>query len=155
MQGGRFVPLMEPLSDGITSLKMVSRSDSGIGNQNKTPTSPFVYVWDNEEIENDSGENPQWNYVKYISKYIFLGSFQEEELLGGSNDAGSKTTIIVKLKGDLDIMISPLLLESLQRFVDSLTPTVANLHPLTVLNHLHTSCVGQVWISEAYINLVY
>ncbi|CAG9772767.1 unnamed protein product [Ceutorhynchus assimilis] len=125
--GGRFVPYMEPLSDGITSLKMVSRSDSAIGNQNKTPTSPFVYVWDNEEIENDSG------------------SFPEEELLSGQSDAGcSRTIIIVKLKGDLDVMISPLLLESLQRFVDSLTPTVANLHPLTVVNHLHASCVGQV-----------
>ncbi|XP_050315619.1 transmembrane protein KIAA1109 isoform X2 [Anthonomus grandis grandis] len=123
--GSRFVPIMEPLSNGITSLKMVSRSDSGM-NQNKTPTSPYVYVWDNDEVENDSG------------------SFQEEELLSGQNDAGVRTIVIVKLKGDLDVMISPLLLESLQRFVDSLTPTVSNLHPLTVLNHLHTSCVGQV-----------
>jgi hypothetical protein len=31
-----------------------------------------------------------------------------------------------------------------RRFVDALTPTVANLHPLTVINHLHTSCVSQV-----------
>lgn len=30
------------------------------------------------------------------------------------------------------------------RFIDALTPTVANLHPLTVLNHLRTSCVGHV-----------
>lgn len=28
--------------------------------------------------------------------------------------------------------------------MDALTPTVANLHPLTIINHLHTSCVGQV-----------
>lgn len=28
--------------------------------------------------------------------------------------------------------------------MDALTPTVANLHPLTVINHLHTSCVSQV-----------
>lgn len=41
-------------------------------------------------------------------------------------------------------MVSPLLLESLQRFVDALTPTLASLHPLTVLNHLHLSCIGQV-----------
>lgn len=41
-------------------------------------------------------------------------------------------------------MLSPLLLESLQRFVDALTPTLANLHPLTVLNHLHLACIGQV-----------
>ncbi|KAF7285801.1 hypothetical protein GWI33_009982 [Rhynchophorus ferrugineus] len=124
--GGRFVPNMELLNDGITSLKMVSRSDSVVGNQNKTPTSPYVYIWDNEDVENDSG------------------SFQEEELLSSQTDAGCRTIVIVKLKGDLDVMISPLLLETLQRFVDSLTPTVANLHPLTVINHLHFSCIGQV-----------
>ncbi|KAJ8982559.1 hypothetical protein NQ317_005030 [Molorchus minor] len=121
--GGRFVPHMEPISDGITSLKMVSRSDA-MGN--KTPTSPYVYVWDQEEVENESG------------------SFQEEELLSSQGDAGSRTIVIVKLKGDLDVMISPLLLETFQRFVDALTPTVANLHPLTVINHLHVSCTSQV-----------
>ncbi|KAH1010974.1 hypothetical protein HUJ04_000423 [Dendroctonus ponderosae] len=134
--GGNFVPSMEPLSDGITSLKMVSRSDSGIANQNKTPTSPYVYVWDNDEMENDSG------------------SFQEEELLSGQTDGGSRTVVIVKLKGDLDIMVSPLLLESLLRFVDVLTPTVANLHPLTVMNHLHTSCVGQVNVTLLQVSIV-
>lgn len=73
------------------------------------------------------------------------GSIHEEELLGVSNnDGGSRTSIIVKLKGDLDVMISPLLLEALQRFVDALIPTVATLHPLTVINHLHSSCVSQV-----------
>lgn len=69
---------------------------------------------------------------------------QEEELLSSQTDAGCRTIIIVKLKGDLDVMISPLVLETTQRFIDSLTPTVASLHPLTVLNHLHASCVSQV-----------
>lgn len=64
--------------------------------------------------------------------------------MSSQTDAGCRTIVIVKLKGDLDVMISPLLLETLQRFVDSLTPTVANLHPLTVINHLHFSCIGQV-----------
>lgn len=45
-------------------------------------------------------------------------------------------------------MVSPLLLESLQRFIDALTPTLANLHPLTVLNHLHFSCIEQVEASN-------
>lgn len=47
--------------------------------------------------------------------YNYLGSLQEEELLSSQADAGTRTSIIIKLKGDLDIMISPLLLESLQR----------------------------------------
>lgn len=28
--------------------------------------------------------------------------------------------------------------------MDALTPTVANLHPLTVINHIHASCIGQI-----------
>ncbi|CAH1110220.1 unnamed protein product [Psylliodes chrysocephalus] len=122
--GARFVPNMETVSDGITSLKMVSRSDNIVNN--KTPTSPFMYVWDQEDVDNETG------------------SFQEEELLSGQGDTGSRIIFVVKLKGDLDVMISPLLLETLQRFIDALTPTVSNLHPLTVINHIHTSCIGQV-----------
>ena len=41
----------------------------------------------------------------------------EEELLAAQNECGTKSTVIVKLKGDLDIMLSPLVLESLQRYV--------------------------------------
>jgi len=40
----------------------------------------------------------------------------EEELLAFQNENGTRTTIIVKSRGDIDIMISPLVLESLQRF---------------------------------------
>ncbi|CAH1991192.1 unnamed protein product [Acanthoscelides obtectus] len=122
--GARFVPHMETVSDGITSLKMVSKSDAAVGN--KTPTSPYMYVWDQEDVEHESG------------------SFQEEELLSHLSDSGTRTIVVVKLKGDLDIMISPLLLETLQRYIDALTPTVANLHPLTVINHLRVSCINQV-----------
>jgi hypothetical protein len=41
----------------------------------------------------------------------------DEELLASQNEYGTKTTVILKLKGDLDIMLSPLVLESLQRYV--------------------------------------
>lgn len=30
------------------------------------------------------------------------------------------------------------------RFIDAVTPTLASLHPLTVLNHLHAECISQV-----------
>ncbi|KAK9751645.1 hypothetical protein QE152_g4782 [Popillia japonica] len=125
--GGRFVPMMEVVSEGVTSMKMVSRSELS-STSSKTPTTPYAYNWDHEEGQGDTD----------------LGSTHEEELLSHQADAGSRTSIIVKLKGDLDIMVSPLLLESFQRFVDALIPTVANLHPMTVINHLHASCVGQV-----------
>jgi hypothetical protein len=30
------------------------------------------------------------------------------------------------------------------RFIDAVTPTLASLHPLSVLNHLHAECISQV-----------
>lgn len=30
------------------------------------------------------------------------------------------------------------------RYVDVLTPTITNLHPMTVINHFHASCIEQV-----------
>lgn len=30
------------------------------------------------------------------------------------------------------------------RIIDALTPTLSNLHPLSVLNHLHMSCISRV-----------
>lgn len=68
----------------------------------------------------------------------------EEELLAILNETGSRTTVIVKFKGDVDIMLSPMVLESLQRFIDSIIPTLGTLHPLTILNHLHNECIGKV-----------
>lgn len=41
----------------------------------------------------------------------------EEELLSQRIESGTRTTIIIKMNGDVDIMVSPLALESLQRFV--------------------------------------
>nr|XP_022901618.1 uncharacterized protein KIAA1109 isoform X2 [Onthophagus taurus] len=119
--GGRFVPIVEVVNEGVTSMKMVSRSEVS---SSKTPTKNFIY---NFEDNND-------NDLIY----------NEEELLGTSSFNGTRTSVIIKLKGDLDVMITPLLLESFQRFIDALIPTVANLHPMTVINHLHTSCVEQV-----------
>ncbi|KAK9874269.1 hypothetical protein WA026_002622 [Henosepilachna vigintioctopunctata] len=122
--GGRFVPYMETVMDGMTSMKMMTRPESsGCG---RTPSSPFVYSWERGDIEKE------------------LEEVQEEELVSSPTYGGNRTTVIIKLKGDMDIMVSPLLLESLQRFVDSLTSTVASIHPLTIINHLHASCISQV-----------
>lgn len=39
----------------------------------------------------------------------------QEEFLSLRNDSGTRTTIIIKMKGDVDIMVTPLILESFQR----------------------------------------
>ena len=56
----------------------------------------------------------------------------------------SKTTATINLKGPIDVMISPLLLESLQRFIEALTPTLSALHPSAIMDILHFECVQTV-----------
>ncbi|KAI5721596.1 hypothetical protein M8J77_022751 [Diaphorina citri] len=139
--GSKYLPKFDTITEGFTCLKMVTRSSPGMGtNKDKeassaTRTPTCAYPWDSqvehcvkklEEIEASSKQGPQ------------------EELLSMRNECGTKTTVVVKMKGDIDIFITPLSLESLQRFIDALTPTLASVHPLTVLNHLHMSCIGVV-----------
>ncbi|XP_059485480.1 bridge-like lipid transfer protein family member 1 isoform X2 [Neocloeon triangulifer] len=129
--GGRYVPKFEMITEGFTTLKMLSRAHEHAlstppPSSSKTPTHP--YLWDN---------------ASFLQSADTSGEI-EEELLSFHNDHGTRTSIIVKSRGDIDIMISPLVLESLQRFIDSITPTFAALHPLTVLNDLHWNCISRV-----------
>ncbi|KAJ9593935.1 hypothetical protein L9F63_014649, partial [Diploptera punctata] len=131
-EGGRYTPRFETLTEGFTSLKMVTRSSGEHHGTppppSKTPTHP--YAWDSSAFLGSESDD--------------LETGCEEELLALQNEYGTRTTVILKMKGDVDVMISPLVLESLQRFIDAITPTLANLHPLTVLNHLHSECISQV-----------
>ncbi|XP_035723534.1 transmembrane protein KIAA1109-like isoform X4 [Vespa mandarinia] len=128
--GGKYVPKLETISEGFTSLKMVTRCDGSpiAGSSNKTPTHP--YSWDNTALNQMEGEDNNTTH-------------DEEELLT-AHETGSRTTVIIKFKGDIDIMISPMVLESLQRFIETIVPTLAMLHPLTILNHLHNECIEKV-----------
>ncbi|XP_069702783.1 bridge-like lipid transfer protein family member 1 isoform X3 [Periplaneta americana] len=130
--GGRYSPKFETLTEGFTSLKMITRlSGDHHGTPpppSKTPTHP--YAWDESAFLGSESDD--------------LETGCEEELLALQNEYGTRTTLILKMKGDVDIMLSPLVLESLQRFIDAVTPTLATLHPLTVLNHLHAECISQV-----------
>ncbi|XP_065331514.1 bridge-like lipid transfer protein family member 1 isoform X1 [Cloeon dipterum] len=129
--GGKYVPKFEMITEGFTTLKMLSRSQEynhftpPASSNKQTPTHP--YMWDNATFLQSDGSGDV-----------------EEEILAFQNEHGTRTTIIVKSRGDIDIMISPLVLESLQRFIDAITPTLAALHPLTVLNDLHWNCISRV-----------
>ncbi|KPJ04765.1 Uncharacterized protein KIAA1109 [Papilio xuthus] len=56
----------------------------------------------------------------------------------------SKSGLFIKLRGEIDVMLTPLVLESTQKFVESLTPVLANIHPITVINHLRLLCISSV-----------
>ena len=63
-------------------------------------------------------------------------------LLVDSNTA--KTTLIVRFKGSVDVVLSPIVLESFQRIFEAITPALQTIHPLSVINHLHSDALGRV-----------
>ncbi|RWS10976.1 uncharacterized protein B4U79_15895 [Dinothrombium tinctorium] len=68
----------------------------------------------------------------------------ESEITKSFEIRSEKLTILIKLSSDTDIRISPLSLDGLRTLVDGLTPTLASLHPLTILNHLSFKCFNKV-----------
>lgn len=61
--GGRYVPKLETVTEGFTSLKMITRSDGSpiAGSSNKTPTHP--YLWDDISLNRTEGTISLKNYV--------------------------------------------------------------------------------------------
>lgn len=63
-----------------------------------------------------------------------------------------RKTLRIRKHNNIDFLcftLNLMLLESdgfitLHRFIDALTPTLTSLHPLSVLNHLHLSCMWRV-----------
>ncbi|KAK6639579.1 hypothetical protein RUM43_007852 [Polyplax serrata] len=129
-EGDNYIPRFRKITEGFTYLKMLQRLNeeppASPGHFSKTPTHPFA--WDDIDSGDKDGEQ----------------TGLEEEMLSTSCEAGSRSTIVVKFKGDFDVIITPLVLESLQRFIDSLIPTVSSLHTLTVINHLQFECMQKV-----------
>ena len=65
----------------------------------------------------------------------------QDEKNGMRNDA---TTFFVKIDRSIDIMFSPLTLESAQRFAEAFVPTLEHIHPLTVMSRIHRQCISHV-----------
>eukprot|EP00095_Tigriopus_kingsejongensis_P008238 maker-scaffold230_size244653-snap-gene-0.11 protein:Tk08238 transcript:maker-scaffold230_size244653-snap-gene-0.11-mRNA-1 annotation:"PREDICTED: uncharacterized protein KIAA1109-like isoform X7" len=56
----------------------------------------------------------------------------------------SKATVIVRFQGSIDIICCPIMLESLEKTCTALTNTFQNIHPMSVVNHLHSTSVDRV-----------
>ncbi|XP_071088521.1 bridge-like lipid transfer protein family member 1 [Haliotis cracherodii] len=56
----------------------------------------------------------------------------------------SKTTAVIKVAGTFDILVTPLLLESLQRYIEAVTPCLASMHPSALIDRLHSHCLDQL-----------
>ncbi|XP_021348394.1 uncharacterized protein KIAA1109-like [Mizuhopecten yessoensis] len=59
-------------------------------------------------------------------------------------ESASITTAVVKIKGSMDVLVTPLFLESFQRYVEAVIPTLMLLHPSSIIDGLHTQCLDRL-----------
>ena len=60
----------------------------------------------------------------------------------------SRTSGALKLHGELGVVVTPLVLEALERYVDAIVATFAHLHASSILNSLHARCSRAVKVKN-------
>ncbi|XP_050415172.1 bridge-like lipid transfer protein family member 1 [Patella vulgata] len=100
-----------------------------------------------EELKLPSPPPPEKgkNQFFFPSSYIPNQEDADEEL---NNDEicpnTSKTTAVIKVTGALDVLLTPLLLESMQRYIETVTPTLSKLHISSLLDRIHSQCIDRL-----------
>lgn len=122
------------VKSGFSSFRLVDRPlntpghhGAGFGffaphSHEQTEKSGQSWMWDVGEEDRSSG----------------IGGVKNDD---ARNDA---TTVLVKVGRPVHIMCCPLSLESAQRFVESLVPTLEHLHPMTLMTRVYGRCIGHV-----------
>lgn len=142
--GQKYLPTFEPFGK-VNVLKLISKKDIPSGQNQHGPYSnltphfnsqikahPYpAGWWDVQQSAQDNQETPG-------------GTDAGAGVGGASTSSDSRAGVFVRLRGDVDVVLTPLVLESTQRFVEALTPVLANVHPVTVITHLRLLCISSV-----------
>jgi hypothetical protein len=101
--GSRLVPHFDNYSNW-REVKIISRYDGLVPPAVNNTTLPRPHPWDPSVMVK--------NYDKQREKN---GKKDETEFLGPQGETANRTSLVVRFKGNVDVMLTPLLLEGLQR----------------------------------------
>lgn len=137
--GQKYLPNFEPQGK-VNVLKLVAKKDSNV-----TQHGPYSNLTPHFNSQIKAHPYPQgWWDVQQNVQENQENTTEKSTTPTASTTSDSKSGLFVKLRGEIDIMLTPLVLESTQKFVESLTPVLANIHPITVINHLRLLCISTV-----------
>ena len=115
---GKILADFDMLEEGFSVIKMCDKAAAAVQEEEEDASK------DSEEVDWDT----QMEFME--------GEFD--------NNNSSKTTVIVNFKGSVDIICCPIALESVEKMFESLVSTFEALHPISVVNHLHSKSVDRV-----------
>lgn len=139
--GQKYLPCFEPFGK-VNILKLISKKDT-MNNQNQHGPYSNLTPHFNSQIKAHPYPQGWWDAQQTVQD-------NQENITDKSTTSTATTTsdsksgLFVKLRGEIDVMLTPLVLEGTQKFVESLTPVLANIHPITVINHLRLLCISTV-----------
>ncbi|KNC30209.1 hypothetical protein FF38_06938 [Lucilia cuprina] len=131
--GSKMIPHFD-LYSSWREIKVVPRYENQTGSNSSATFmgGPKSHPWDPsvllKEEENDKTTN----------------GFDDGEFMSLQAEGAACTSVVARLKGQVNIFLTPLLLEGLQRMVEAAIPTFSNMHLLTVVNYIHSSCIAKV-----------
>ncbi|XP_037958120.1 transmembrane protein KIAA1109 homolog isoform X2 [Teleopsis dalmanni] len=115
-------------------IKVVPRYENNTGSNSSATffSGPKSHPWDPsillKEEENEKTSN----------------GFDDGEFISLQSEGAACTSVVARCKGQANVFLTPLLLEGLQRMVESVIPTISSMHLLSVVNYIHSSCVAKV-----------
>ncbi|XP_075964686.1 bridge-like lipid transfer protein family member 1 isoform X15 [Anarhichas minor] len=117
------VPGFKVIKQGLSASSLLDRGLQRMGENNSTPYTPL----DKRAMENTDEDTTTDDWTL------------EQPL------AQTRTTAIVEVKGAVNVVLTPLVAESLDRYIESMVHFASIRHPATILDNLH----GKV-LNEAY-----
>uniref|UniRef100_A0A8C7RE07 KIAA1109 n=1 Tax=Oncorhynchus mykiss TaxID=8022 RepID=A0A8C7RE07_ONCMY len=116
------VPSFKVVKQGLSASSLLDRGLSLMGDINNQPYTPL----DKKAMENtDDTTTEDWTLEQPLSQ--------------------TRTTAIVEVKGAINVVLTPLVAEALDRYIESMVHYVSIRHPAAILDDLH----GMV-LNEAY-----
>ncbi|XP_061651565.1 bridge-like lipid transfer protein family member 1 [Phyllopteryx taeniolatus] len=117
------VPSFKVIKHGLSATSLLDRGLQRMGDNNSTPYTPL----DKRAMENtdEDATTDDWSLEHPLAQ--------------------TRTTAIVEVKGAINVVLTPLVAESLDRYIESMVHFASIRHPAAILDDLH----GKV-LNEAY-----
>ncbi|CAD7085829.1 unnamed protein product [Hermetia illucens] len=130
--GNKMVPHFDTYSNW-KEIRIVPKPE----NSSSTTSSSFVgapksHPWDPTVLLKKSDNGKSTN------------GFEDGEFMSLQTEAATCTSFVVKLKGQVNVFLTPLMLEGAQRMVEALIPSLSNMHLLTAVHVMHSFCDSKV-----------
>ncbi|OWR42726.1 hypothetical protein KGM_210934 [Danaus plexippus plexippus] len=143
--GQKYLPHFEAVGKVMT-LKLISKKDGHMSQNQHGPYSNLTPHF-NSQVKAHPYPQGWWDLQQNVQDNQ-ENATEKSSSSTVTTTSDNKSGLFVKLRGEIDVMLTPLVLESTQRFVESLTPVLANIHPITVINHLRLLCISSVQSSN-------